>query len=166
MPVLKKRALLGVAFLLLAAGAAWNGPPSIPRISAAEMEDMISTQKTPLLLFAMASWCAPCRKELPVLVGLHEKYRGHGLEIVGVSLDVHGPATMAPILDKAHVPFPFYWGGEAVAERYEMFGVPVLLFVKEGAVVERVVGERPPGFVEDRIRRLLELDSEETHGGE
>jgi thiol-disulfide isomerase/thioredoxin len=52
----------------------------------ARMPDLIGKNKVVLVNF-WATWCGPCRREIPDLVALQEKYRGRGFEVVGLSLD-------------------------------------------------------------------------------
>src|SRR5207245_4206477 len=54
----------------------------------------------PVLLNFWATWCAPCRVEMPWLVELHEKYRAQGLQIIGVSLDDSGSTQEVAALAK------------------------------------------------------------------
>lgn len=44
----------------------------------------------PLLLNVWATWCGPCKKEIPELQALHQTYSGSGLEVIGVSIDESG----------------------------------------------------------------------------
>jgi len=46
-----------------------------------------SLRGQPVLLNVWATWCEPCRRELPVLQALAEQYKGQGLKVVGVSVD-------------------------------------------------------------------------------
>ena len=48
---------------------------------------LASYQGHPVLINFWASWCSPCRKEFPELLALYEKYKDHGLQIVGISID-------------------------------------------------------------------------------
>jgi thiol-disulfide isomerase/thioredoxin len=61
-----------------------------------------------LLVSFMASWCAPCKKELPYLQQLHEAYREQGLRILAVSLDteVAGQRQIEGLIAAHHLTFP------------------------------------------------------------
>lgn len=121
---------------------------------SAGIEKLIKANKS-LVLVAMAAWCAPCRDELPTLVKLHDKYSGRGLRMVGMSLDFGGPSAIKPVLVKAKVRFPVYWVGERAIGDYKIFAIPMLLLVRDGRVVERIVGRQPEAFLDRKIRDLL-----------
>lgn len=66
-----------------------------------------------------ASWCAPCREELPVLEGLFKKYRDKGLVVVGVGQD-KDPQNLAKFLRASPLSFPIVHDARGeVAGRYE-----------------------------------------------
>ena len=108
------------------------------------------------MLVVMASWCAPCRAELPALQRMHEKYKDRGLQIVGISLDIGGPSAMQPLVDQMNVSFPVYWGGEKVGAHYQISGIPLTYLIRNGQVVESVLGKRDEAFIEEKIVTLLE----------
>lgn len=63
----------------------------------------------PVLLNFWATWCAPCRKEMPELVALVAKYRAKGLEFATVAIDEESDRkAVAEFLDKAKVPPPTF----------------------------------------------------------
>ncbi|MDO9515467.1 MAG: TlpA disulfide reductase family protein [Syntrophales bacterium] len=124
-------------------------------IDIAGIEELIKIRDCPLMLVAMASWCGPCREELPILQRMYEKYKDKGLKIVGISLDVGGPSAMQPLVDQIGVNFPVYWGGEAVTVQYRISAIPLTYIVKNGEIVEKILGGRGEQFIEDKIRSLL-----------
>ncbi len=66
-----------------------------------------------------ASWCAPCREELPVLERLYRKYRGQGLAVVGVSVD-KDLANVKSFLAKLPLSFPVvHDANHQASSRYE-----------------------------------------------
>ena len=54
---------------------------------AGQMQDMSQWRGKVLVVNFWATWCAPCREEIPILVRLQDKYRGRGLQLVGVAID-------------------------------------------------------------------------------
>lgn len=124
-------------------------------IDVAGIEELIKIRNCPLMLVAMASWCGPCREELPILQKMHEKYKDRGLRIVGISLDIGGPSAMQPLVDELGLDFPIYWGGEEVTVQYRISAIPLTYIIKNGKVVERIVGGRGEQFIEDKIVSLL-----------
>jgi cytochrome c biogenesis protein CcmG/thiol:disulfide interchange protein DsbE len=85
-----------------------------------------------------ASWCGPCRQELPVLERLNERYRGRGLVIVGVSVDrtldnIHG------FLSRTPVSFPvIYDAHHEIAGRYGPPRMPSSYVLDRRGIVRRV----------------------------
>ena len=69
-----------------------------------------------------------------------------------------GPEPMQPIIDKYKVDFPVYWAGEAPLETYDIKGIPLILFFKDGGVSDKLAGKRPEDALEERIATFLGLD--------
>lgn len=134
-------------------------PPSeknlVVPIDVAGIEALLNTRDCPVMLVAMASWCAPCRAELPILQKMYEKYKDKGLRIIGISLDIGGPSAMQPLVDQMGLGFPVYWGGEAVTAKYSISAIPLTYVVKKGKIVEKILGQRSEDFIEGKIVSLL-----------
>jgi thiol-disulfide isomerase/thioredoxin len=84
-----------------------------------------------------ATWCGPCRREMPHVKALYEKLKDRGFEVVGVSLDEDQEALAAYLEENAIV-----WetlGGEdtqQLAEKYSVRGIPTMMLVdKDGKVL-------------------------------
>jgi thiol-disulfide isomerase/thioredoxin len=137
----------------------WKTPAhsenKIEKLDKAGLEALLSKADGRCMIVAMAAWCSPCRKELPVLVELYNRYKSKGLKIVGISLDLEGPRAMQPIIDKAKVNFPVYWVGEDPIEDFDIYAIPMLFIVQEGKVVEKIPGKRSKKYLEDKIRQLI-----------
>jgi len=108
-----------------------------------------------LVLVAMAAWCVPCREELPVLNEMYDKYKKRGLTVVGISLDMEGPSAIEPIIRKAKVRFPVFWGGEKPITDYNIYAIPMILFARDGKIIDRVVGKQSRKNLEEKIRGFL-----------
>jgi len=125
-------------------------------IDAVGIKHIIENKECPLAIVATAAWCAPCRSELPILNSIHEEYRDKGLLLIAISLDVGGPEDMQRLVDKLGLTFPVYWGGEKMAFDYNIFGVPTILLVKSGTIVERIIGKRPESFLKEKISSFID----------
>ena len=124
-------------------------------MSLAELKRLIATENSRYVMVIMAAWCRPCIKELPDLVKLDDKYRHKGLNMIGISIDMEGPNAMQPFLDKYRVNFPVYWVGEKAVSELDIYGIPMLMLVKDGEIVEKIVGKRSRRFLDKTIRNFL-----------
>lgn len=94
-----------------------------------------------LLVDFWASWCGPCRKEMPHLVDAYAKYKDKGLEIVGVSLDQDADAWKG-YLEKANMTWPQMsdlkgWNSELAAP-YGVMSIPsTVLIDKDGKIIAK-----------------------------
>lgn len=157
----KPRAVIWVWFtlLVLLGFPLWvhaGGRNPVQKIDLARFQKMINAEGHFLLVF-MAAWCAPCVKELPDLNALHSQFRDSGLKMVGVSVDYGGPSAIQPILDRLKVEFPVVWLGEEALDAYDITGIPLLIFIKNGAVVDKVMGQHSKAFFAQKITSFLSL---------
>lgn len=95
----------------------------------------------PVLLNFWATWCPPCRAELPSLASLYLKYRGRGLAVLGVDLR-EDPAAVEAFSRKEGIPFPVLLDRDgAVGSRWGVTGIPTTYLISaDGAVMGRIVG--------------------------
>jgi thiol-disulfide isomerase/thioredoxin len=107
------------------------------------------------VLVFMAAWCQPCIKELPDINALYEKYQVRGLKLSGISVDFEGPAAMQPILNRLKVNFPVYWSGEAAIDEYDIRGIPYIIFIRNGVIVERILGQRTKEYLDKKFEAFL-----------
>ena len=98
----------------------------------------------PLIINFWATWCAPCRKEIPLLRDLRQQHRSQHLEVVGIALDF-SPAVQQ-YLQKTPIDYPVLMGeqgGFAAAQRFGVQAVlPFSIFADSGSRIVAVkVGE-------------------------
>jgi peroxiredoxin len=95
-----------------------------------------------VLVNVWATWCPPCRQEMPSMQRLYEKFKGKNFEILAVSIDSEGREAVAPFMRKLHLTFPALLDpGETIIPLYGITGVPESFIVdKDGILVEKVVG--------------------------
>lgn len=116
-----------------------------------------------VLLNLWATWCAPCREEMPSMERLWQRLKGRGFVLLAVSQDESGKAVVAPFVQGLGLTFPVLVDPEhQVGDRYGVWGYPESFIIdREGRVVERVIGPRDWGAPEHlaALERLLEAPS-------
>ena len=85
-----------------------------------------------------ASWCGPCREEIPDLIAAHEKFKDKGLTVLGIAVNDRPEATLKAIAD-LHIPYPQILNSQEIATNaYNIRGVPhIILFAPDGTIIAR-----------------------------
>lgn len=112
-----------------------------------------------IFLNFFATWCPPCREEMPSLQALYEKMKGKDFEMLAVSLDRAGASVVMPFIKKGGYTFKVLLDPEGrVASQYQIFSIPTTFILnKQGKIVEKVIGARDwseKSFV-DKINKLI-----------
>jgi peroxiredoxin len=110
-----------------------------------------------VLLNFWATWCAPCRDEIPHFVEFQDKYRKQGFQVIGISMD-DGPQPVREFYKEFKLNYPVALGTAQVAEAYGgVLGLPVTFLIgRDGGVAAKYVGEVPLQAVEKEIDSQLE----------
>jgi peroxiredoxin len=110
-----------------------------------------------VLLNFWATWCAPCKIEMPWFVELQKQYSAQGLQILGVAMDDASPADIAKFAKDLGVDYPILIGKEDVGEAYGgVQFLPATFYIdREGRVVDKVFGLKGRGEIEDNIKKAL-----------
>jgi len=105
-----------------------------------------------------ATWCPPCKAEVPDLVELKAKYGSEGFEVLGISVD-DPVEELKPFADRFKVNYPLLVGADRddVQEAYgPIYGVPVSMLVsRDGKICIRFMGQVTRERAEQAIRSLL-----------
>jgi peroxiredoxin len=111
------------------------------------------------LLDFWATWCSPCREEIPMLNELHREYGGAGLSILALSDE--DAQILREFAADTGITYTSLANASDVAERYGVLGLPTAFLVdREGKVVETFFGAKSRPMLEQRIRTLLGLEPE------
>jgi thiol:disulfide interchange protein DsbD len=105
-----------------------------------------------------ATWCVPCKAEIPWFNQFDKDYKARGLEVVGVSLDEEGAAKVKPFLKDNPMNYSVALGDQAAADAFKVDGnkLPVTLLVdKQGRVRFKHVGLAKKEEFEAEISQLL-----------
>lgn len=104
-----------------------------------------------------ATWCPPCREEIPGYIELQKKYGGEGVVIIGVSLDQGGPDVVRPFAAKNGINYPLVMGDDAVVAAFGgVEGIPTTFLIdRNGQIRDRKVGMEAKADYEKKIVALL-----------
>jgi len=95
-----------------------------------------------VLVNVWATWCPPCRQEMPSMQSLYEKFKGENFEILALSIDSEGRAAVAPFMRRMRLTFPALLDPrETIRPLYGITGVPESFIIdKQGILVEKIIG--------------------------
>lgn len=95
-----------------------------------------------VLLNFWATWCPPCRAEMPALNRLYQEKKNRGLEVIAVSTD-RSLGSVKDFLEKNRVTFPVLFDGDrAAAKLFRVFSMPTTFLIdRNGTIVEKFYGE-------------------------
>ena len=148
------RSLFVVIYFLAMGGQVWAGglmdPISgKPKSAGFNLEDTKGSKVSLddyrgkfVLLNFWATWCAPCRKEMPAMSNLHDEFNGESLEVVGVHV---GPslAGVKKFLEAVPVSFTILIDKDMSLANWGVQGLPTTFLINpEGKLVYKAVGER------------------------
>lgn len=124
-------------------------PPAGPPMPAYEAQwldgkpfDVASERGNVILLNLWATWCGPCRFEIPELGNLHAKYASRGFKVIGVSVDEGGAKDVQPFVDEQHIRYPIVIDPTGkLAAILNTTVIPTSVLVdRDGSIVWRHIG--------------------------
>jgi peroxiredoxin len=108
-----------------------------------------------------ATWCGPCRQEMPMLDEIYERYQGAGFQLLGVNIDDDSGKAERMATDLG-VSFPLLFDNDkSVSRLYDVRAMPVTVLIDRDGVVRHVHHGYRPGFEDayiDQVRDLLTED--------
>ncbi len=140
------------------AGAPGEAAPDFALTNLAGKTVRLSDFKGKIVLLDFwATWCAPCREEIPDFIQLQKQYSGRGFTVLGIALDEDGAAVVKPLAQKLGVNYPLVIGDTQVAARYGgIQAVPTAFLIgRDGRILKAFVGARSKSEWEQTIRRAL-----------
>ena len=89
-----------------------------------------------------ATWCGPCKRELPLLQAAYPRWKEQGIELLAISTD-KDTTKVAPFISQNKYTFPVLYG-KTTGKEYDVSGIPTLFVVdKSGRIQYRHLGYRP-----------------------
>lgn len=110
-----------------------------------------------VILNFWATWCAPCRAEIPGFVALEKNYGYKGLAVIGVSVDEQGPDVVKEFMKQFQMTYPVVIGDQKIVEAYGgIAGIPTTFVIdREGRIVGKHIGYQDREIFEKEIQSLL-----------
>ncbi len=156
----------GLYLLLLLAGAAWifasadrSGTSTAGRIPAPQkgflapdftladpkgnQYHLASLRGKPVLVNLWATWCPPCRAEMPAIEQYYEQYKAQGLVVLAVNATAQdAPLNIVPFVQEYNLTFPILLDETgSVAQSYQLRSLPSTFFIhRDGTIAEVVIG--------------------------
>ncbi len=134
-------------------------PPefTLPDLSGASVS-LADFKGKVVVLDLWATWCGPCRMEIPFLVSLYEEYKDDGLVVVGVGLDKGGERVLKPFAESNNMSYPVLVGNPSIQAEYGVTGIPTTFILdRNGRISAKHVGFHPSmaDGMKSEIVRLL-----------
>ena len=161
-------AILLTAFSLLASGQ--EGNPSSHQLVLKDINGRtlrLSDYKGKVVLLNFwATWCAPCRAEMPDLVKWQRQYKSRGLQVIGITYPPEELAEVREFTESIKVNYPVVMGSEETKARFDKGDVlPMTVVIdRQGKVREVIRGILFPDEFEQQIKPLI--FNETTHHAE
>ncbi len=109
-----------------------------------------------VLVNLWATYCEPCKVEMPWLVELQKKYGPQGFQILGVAQDDADDKTILDFVHKMGLNYPILQGSNKINDLYPSEGLPLSVYIdRSGKVVYRAVGLVSESVMEDAIKKAL-----------
>lgn len=160
-----RKGLLGVLLSVIAAGSlASSGLTGQPapdfalRSATGDVLRLSEYRGDVVMINFWATWCGPCRQEMPLLDELYSRYQRVGFKLFGVNIDVDSRRAMS-MVDDLGISFPVLFDTrKEVSKLYRVEAMPVTILVDREGNVRYVHHGYKPGYEQlylDEIRTLL-----------
>ena len=117
-------------------------------------------QGNPVVLNLWATWCGPCRKEMPAIENVYRNYKGLGLTVIGLNLTSQdSEQAVFDFVQELDLTFPIALDRDgSVAKRYQLMGLPTTYFIDSQGVIQSVVvgGPMSEVLIQSKVEMLFE----------
>ena len=136
--------------------------PDAPGISLTDIQgkrlDLADYKGKVVLLDFWATWCGPCRAEIPGFVVLQEKYASQGFSVIGISMDDE-PGPVVDFYKEFRMNYPVAVGNQRIGELYGgILGLPTTFLIgRDGRIYAKHTGGINPAIIEEEVQQLLAM---------
>lgn len=128
--------------------------------AAGETTRLSMLRGQPALVNFWASWCSPCRAEMPAMERVYQDYQANGLQILAVNSTVQDtPEQALAFAQEQRLTFPILFDSEGEATRlYQVQALPTTFFIDKDGVIQEVVigGPMSEALLRIRIDQIIE----------
>ncbi len=139
----------------LSAKAADAGGKDAPQLTLKDLDgkdvSLAQYKGRVVLVNFWATWCEPCKVEIPWLIDMQQKYGTKGFTVLGVAMDDEGRSVVAPFVQKerfevnsvqSQMNYPIVIGNDAAADKFGgLLGYPTSVLVgRDGKILKRITG--------------------------
>ncbi|UCC38629.1 MAG: TlpA family protein disulfide reductase [Candidatus Aminicenantes bacterium] len=139
-----------------------NDYPQAPEFSLEDLEgnEIALSDYSGKVVFLnfWATWCGPCRHEIPGFIAAYKKYKDKGMKIIGISLDTISSESVLKFTKKYEMNYPVAMGTKEIVEDYGPIpAIPVTVIIdKNGKLRQRKVGYLDEKSLEGWFLKLIE----------
>ncbi len=113
-----------------------------------------------------ATWCEPCKIEMPWFVDLKKQYGPEGFEILGIADDDSGHDAIVKFSQEMGVNYVVLQGTDNVADQFGVEGLPTTFYIdRSGKVIDHTIGLVSHKEIEDDIKRALAGGTQQARSG-
>jgi len=112
-----------------------------------------------VLVNLWATWCPPCRAEMPAIEKMYEEYKDQGFIVLAVNMTTQDdPAKIAPFIQEYGLTFPILLDEKSItASAYQMRSLPSSYFINRAGIISEVIigGPMAEALLRTRIEQIL-----------
>lgn len=147
-----------------------SSKPSAPEVTFKDLQgkdvSLASLKGKVVVVNFWATWCEPCRYEIPWLIDVQQKYRDKGFTFLGVAMDDDGKVSVEPFVQKTQfdvgghsmtMNYPIVLGNDDLAAKFGgLIGLPTTIVIsRDGKITKRYIGPAKQDELEKDIQGLL-----------
>ncbi len=158
---IKAAALAALLFLLPGAALAAKAMPSFSLTSAANAAKKVSSEEFKgkvVLVSFFATWCPPCREEIPDFITLQNDLSGKGFSVLGIAVDEGGSEIVKKLVEQMKINYPVVMTEDSVMAGFGgISGVPTSFLVnRNGNVVKHYPGYVPHEVLRQDVEQVMQ----------